>query len=174
MQRVLLGLVALALCAPACSKQATTADRSTPEATVRSFFAALDAGRIPAELESFVIDERERAGWKLRCELDGCASGHLERLQPVEALAWRAVLRLTYDVRSRDGIVIMSGRDAPVTLERDGAVWKIREFGPVTRLRIGPRDAGTATDNHAGPSDGAAPRDSAPAPTTAPTPAARD
>ena len=123
---VVLGL-GLALCA--CGKRAPSYDRDTPEATVREFFRALNARRIPEDLDRFFIDDNEIAAWRLRCEHRGCAAGVLEKLRVVEQFDYRAVIEIDYSVRGEHGAPVMKGTASPVQLTREGGRWYIVQMG---------------------------------------------
>lgn len=132
-------------------------DRSSPEATVRSLFRALAAGRIPADVGLLFADDREVARWTLWCEHHGCAGGTISRLRTEQRTGSTAVLRIDYEIYGRGKTLASRGTDAPVTLVRDGDAWRIVQFGerivvrtdePGTRPR--PREADAAPPRDGG------------------------
>ncbi len=145
---VLAGIVALG----ACGKKGPSYDRKTPENAVRSFFKALEDGRIPQDIERFFVDEREVAAWKLRCEHRGCTGGSVYEVTVDEKFDYRATLRIKYEVIGTNGTRIMHSDDAQLTLTREGRNWYIQQFGkrraiPSKTPRI---DAGSGPGRDAG------------------------
>ncbi len=127
--------VAVAACAvvllgAGCGKDKAPAyDRSTPEGTVRAFFGALNKHRIPEDLGHFFNSDREVQTWQMRCKYRGCSAGTITRLEVAQAFQYRAVLEVDYNVRGNGGSQVMAGEGSPITLIREGKVWKITEFG---------------------------------------------
>lgn len=104
-------------------------DRETPQGALRGFFAAIDAGNIPDDLDQFFIDDFELSTWRMRCKTHGCAKADLRSLEVVEEAGYRAEYKISYVVRGRGGGPIMHGESSPVILQREGKRWYIAQFG---------------------------------------------
>jgi myo-inositol-hexaphosphate 3-phosphohydrolase len=129
MTRAIPVLAAAALAVAACGNKGPSYDRKSPENTVRSFFKALEDGRIPRDLERFFVDEHEVAVWKLRCKHRGCTGGKVYAVTVEEKYDYRATLKIKYEVTGTHGTRIMHGDDAELTLTREGRNWYIQQFG---------------------------------------------
>lgn len=102
----------------------------SPEGAIAGFFAALNQGRIPGELDTLVGDAVEQERWRLRCQLHGCSGGQftvVRRSRP-GAGDWRTTLHIDYEVTGAGGAVVMRGRDAPVRLQRLAGGWRLLEL----------------------------------------------
>lgn len=156
MSRVIPALAAAALAAVlglgACGKKAPSYDRKTPENAVRSFFKALDDGRIPQDIERFFVDEHEVAVWKLRCKHRGCTGGKVYEVTVEEKFDYRATLRIKYEVLGTNRSRIMHGDAAQLTLTREGRNWYIQRFGKRRAIPSQPPrvDAGSGSGRDAG------------------------
>ncbi|HUS69091.1 MAG TPA: hypothetical protein VMZ28_31355 [Kofleriaceae bacterium] len=148
-------LLAAAL-ATACRK-APSYDRSTPEKTLASFFKALEAKRIPEDLDRLVIvDAGEEAAWKARCQPHGCTGGSFRVVERPPSGEYEATLVGDYRITGRDDALVMRGQHSPVQLLREPEGWRITQFGKVRRQVSGPKSA-PAGDAGAAPSaDGGA------------------
>lgn len=146
--RVFAALLLGALVASGGCKKRRTYDRSTPEATVRSFFAALDEGHIPDDLPLFVADTTEIASWRMRCKNRGCERGELTVRQQLEHTDYTAVLVVDYSVFGTRGARVMRGEESPIRLQREGDAWRIVQFGRriPARSEQPPEDAGLPGD----------------------------
>jgi len=152
MSRTIPVVAATLLVLAACGSKSPSYDRKTPENTVRSFFAALQDGRIPQDLERFFVDEHEVAVWQLRCKHRGCTGGKIYDVVVEEKFDYRATLRIKYEVLGTNRTRIMHGDDATLTLTREGRNWYIQQFGhrraiPSTNPPI---DAGSGPGRDAG------------------------
>jgi len=157
MRRLVLAACAAAVLAGGCKKRRSY-DRSTPEKALASFFDALEAGRIPDDLDRLIAVETERAAWRMRCKTRGCEGGTFKVLER-ETSDYEATLIIDYQVTGSHDAVVMSGDRSPVLLMRDQGGWRIAQFGRQTGLPA--RDAGAAGD---GGRAGGAPGDAGGAP----------
>ncbi len=136
--RVVLLLLA---CAVAC-RRAPSYDRSTPEKTLASFFKALEAKRIPEDLDRLVIvDAGEEAAWKARCQRHGCTGGSFRIVQRPPSSDYEVTLVVDYRITGRDGALVMRGQHSPIQLLREPEGWRITQFGKVRRQVTGPASA---------------------------------
>lgn len=145
MRWCLLVLVAAAI-SSGCKKRPSY-DLSTPESTVAAFFAALDKGRIPEDLDTFVADPQEQSLWRFRCKQRGCSGGDFDVLEVAEMSGYHATLVVDYTVFGERDNVVMRGQRSPLKLERQGDQWLLVQFGK--RVSASKRgavfDAGAAT-----------------------------
>jgi hypothetical protein len=146
--------VLLAAALAAGCRKAPSYDRSTPEKTVASFFKALDADRIPEDLDRLVIvDDRGEAAWKGRCAPNGCTGGSFSIVRREPGTDYEATLVVDYLITGRKGAVVMRGHQSPIQLLREPEGWRITQFGKVRR-HVTP---GTpSADGGAPPADGGA------------------
>jgi hypothetical protein len=121
-----------------CTEKRPDYDRKTPEATLRSFFRALAAGRMPADLEVFFVDDFELQTWRMRCKTKGCTGGTLSQVTIEEAGPYRAVLRADYVVHGERGAKVMRGRGSRIVLALEEGGWTIAELGERVQVRTGP------------------------------------
>ena len=132
-------------------KKRRSYDLSSPESTVAGFFAALDKGRIPEDLDTFIADPQEVQLWKFRCRQKGCTGGDFKIVEVAEMSGYRATLIVDYAVFGDRDALIMRGQKSPLQLERQGDPWLLLQFGK--RISVPKRDAGTepsAADGDAG------------------------
>lgn len=154
--RAAAALAALLLVFGAC-KRSPSYSRSSPSATLDSFFKALEAGDLPEHLDSFVISGPEAARWRLRCGGVGCKGGHYRIVARGEQTEFRAVLYVDYSVEGNGGGRVMHGERSPIQFEREGDTWYIVQFGrqiQATRHPPPPDDAAPAPADDAGETAG--------------------
>ena len=144
-------LLAAALAAGAGCRRAPSYDRSTPEKTLASFFKALEAERIPEDLDRLVIvDAGEAAAWKARCERNGCTGGSFRIVSKPPSTDYEATLVVDYRITGRDDALVMRGQHSPIELLREPEGWRITQFGKVQRRTQGPKPAAPAPGDDAG------------------------
>lgn len=125
---ILAGL-ASSSCKRSSARDVSATDLSTPETTLVSFFNAVDESRIPGEAENFIVDEAERALWKLRCETRGCKKVAYEILRVEEQGEGGATLIINYQVFGNRGLPVMGGKASEIRFERHNSKWGIVQFG---------------------------------------------
>src|SRR5688572_19644977 len=92
-------------------KRPPSYDRSTPEKTLASFFKALEARRIPEDLDRLVVvDAGEEAAWKARCQPHGCTGGSFRIVAKPPSGDYEATLVVDYRITGRDGALVMRGQ----------------------------------------------------------------
>lgn len=121
-------------------KKRPSYDLSSPEGTVAGFFAALDKGRIPEDLDTFIADAQELQLWKFRCRTKGCTGGDFKIVEVAEMSGYRATLIVDYAVFGDRDALIMRGQKSPLQLERQGDQWLLLQFGK--RISAPKRDGG--------------------------------
>jgi hypothetical protein len=119
--------VLLLLLAGGC-KGAPDYDRSSPDATLESFFKGLNKKRFPEDLAKF-LDEQELKIWTMRCRSPGCAGGTFRIVSRGEQNEVRAVLYVDYVIEADNGVHVMKGDKSPVSFAKEGKSWLIVAFG---------------------------------------------
>lgn len=141
----------LALAIGGCKKKPSY-DLGSPEATLASFETAVDEGRIPEDLSTFVSNPRELAAWKLRCRTRGCTQASFKVIKQEKVADYSAVLLVDYHVEGNDGGTVIRGKASPIQFAREEGRWYIEQFGTyVTASKHrkparAARDAGPAGD----------------------------
>lgn len=154
--RAAAALLLAAMLAASC-KRAPSYDRSTPEKTLASFFKALQAKRIPEDLDRLVIvDAGEEAAWRSRCQPHGCTGGSFRIVERPPSTDYEVTLVTDYRITGRDGALVMRGQHSPIQLLREPEGWRITQFGKVRRERSGPTPAPAGDAGAATPADGGA------------------
>ncbi len=155
MLRLCLAL-SLALAVAGCKKKPSY-DLSSPEATLASFEKAIDSGRMPEDLATFVSNPREVAAWKLRCRTRGCTEASFKVIKRDKVADYSAILLVNYHVEGKDGGTVIRGKSSPIQFAREENRWYIEQFGKYVtasghrgRVRKA-RDAGPARDDAASP-----------------------
>jgi hypothetical protein len=118
-------------------KTPPTDDLTTPESALATFFAAINQGRFPAELEAFVANEVEIAEWRMRCEQRGCVRATYKIRSTAQDLQGQATFLVDYEVEGNDGLVVMRGTESPIHLQREGRSWRVERVG----RRVGAGDS---------------------------------
>jgi len=129
MRRTLLLLMLGALANATACKRRPSYDQSTPEAALESFAAAINAARIPDDIEQLVSDPREIASWKLRCKAYGCRRAKLEVKGRGETSDYAAILYVDYAVEGSGGEWVIRGKRSPIHFARKRGRWFIEQFG---------------------------------------------
>jgi hypothetical protein len=155
MLRLCLAL-SLALAVGGCKKKPSY-DLGSPEATLASFEKALDSGRIPEDLATFVSSPREVAAWKLRCRTRGCVAGTFKIVKQEHVADYTAVLLADYRVEGKDGGIVMRGKSSPIHFAREEGRWYIEQFGEYVTAPRTRRPAPNARDAAPEQSDAGAP-----------------
>ncbi len=129
----------------------------TPEKALASFAKAIDAGRIPEDLDRLVSGELERRTWKLRCHTVGCKKASFHVVGTRDRSEYQAVLWVDVEVEGRGGDRALAAKHIAIAFERDGSRWFIDRIGDVPEPPP-PADAGVthsgsdaATASDAGP-----------------------
>lgn len=167
--RVFLVVICAAAMSLASCKKKPNYNRSTPDATLASFFKALNGGQLPGALDQFTLDPEKRA-WQLRCQTSGCKKGSYQIFEPdSERSDYQATLIVDYEVYGHGEGRIMHGQRSPVRLVREGDRWFIVRFGE-HRSGAAPaaRDAGSDRDAGPDPGDGGLGQDGGDGGTSAP------
>lgn len=146
---LILVLVAAAVALTGCKKKRTY-DRSSPEATLASFFDAINNKRIPADLEQFIAEPKELHLWRFRCKDQRCRSGTFRITNVGERTEYSVLLYVDFVVHGKDGGSTTRGQRSPIALEKRGARWFIKRVGrklgaPKKPERVG-RDGGVPID----------------------------
>jgi len=146
-----LGL-AVALCG--CKKKPSY-DVSSPEATLASFGKAVDAGRIPQDLATFISNPREVAAWKLRCRTRGCSGAKFKSVKVDRIADYTATLIADYKIKGNGGAIVMRGKGSRIQFAREEGRWYIEQFGDYVQAPHRRRHAGAERDAGAAPGEAA-------------------
>lgn len=128
-------MVVLSLLVAGC-KGEPEYDRSSPEATLESFFTALNNKRLPKDLPIF-LGEQELKIWNMRCKQPGCAGGNYKVVTRGDGNDVRATLYIDYAIEAANGVQIMKGDKSPVAFEKEGKTWTIMSFG--RQIHVAPK-----------------------------------
>lgn len=149
----LLALCIAIISAPGCRKKRPSYDRTTPAKTLEALSLAFDKGRIPADVESFFVSQRDISGWRLRCKDGRCAKATFKVTKKVSEDEYAAhyIVDVTVLGKTR-GERIMVARQAPIKFVFEAGAWFIEELGAYKRVPLGARpDAGPSTAIDGGP-----------------------
>lgn len=125
---VAVGVLLVGLVVGGC-KGHSPVKQDSPEAVLESFFKALKEKRIPAEIETFVIDGAEQARWRVRCEHRGCSKGTYSIRSVEERGDNGATLLVDYEVYGKKDQRVMRGKNSPLLFEKQAGKWGIVQFG---------------------------------------------
>lgn len=120
-----------------CRKKRPSYDRSTPEKTLAALSKAFEKGRIPTDVESFFISQRDVTGWRLRCKDGKCAKATFKVVKKLSEDEYAAsyIVDVTVYGRTR-GERIMIAKAAPIKFVYEAGAWFIEELGSYKRIPL--------------------------------------